>query len=365
MSTPAISETARKHWLFVGGYGSAIETFSFDPSRGALATAALTENVPESPTFLALDERRQLLFAISEKAGADKPEPGRATSFRVDAATGRLTKLNDVWSGGGNTVSVQLSRSGQALLTASSSTAEGRVAVIPVGEDGTLSEPSDSQIAGKNAHGQAQSVDGRFVYVVCRGSEHVAQYRFDERAGKLQPLSVPSVSLPKPSGPRRIAVHPTLPVAYVILDWSGEVVTYQIAESGELQRPSTLSIFPPGKAPQAAAGTMTAAELEVSADGKTLYASTRTPDCQSIAILRVDARGNLTLVANEHGSGLIQGPRHFLLSPDNRFLFVANQDNDTVLAFAVTPETGRLVLLGGAVATRIKQPNALAFAAFA
>lgn len=359
-----MSETTRQHWLFVGGYGASIETFSFDASTGTLASVALTENVPESPTFLALDASRKLLFAISEKAGADKPEPGRATSFRVDASTGQLTKINDVWSGGGNTVSVQLSRSGKSLLTASSSTAEGRVAVIPLGDDGRLSEPSDSQIAGKNAHGQAQSTDGRFVYVVCRGSEHVAQYRFDERAGKLQPLAVPSVAVPAPSGPRRIAVHPTLPVAYVILDWSGEIVTYRIAESGELEDPTTLSIFPAGKAPRAVSGSMTAAELEVSADGKTLYATTRTPDCQSIAILRVDAQGHLTLVANESGRGLIKGPRHFVLSPDNRYLFVANQDGDSLLAFAVTLQAGQLELVGSAVPTRVKQPNALAFGVF-
>src|SRR5262245_12513654 len=148
-----------RYWVFVGGYGNSIETFDFDAVSGALTPAALFEGAPESPTFLALDEARQVLFAISEKAGADATEPGRASSFRVDPASGTLTRLSEVWSGGGNTVSVSLSRSGKSLLTASSSTAEGRVAVIPVGARGELSEPSDSQIAGKNAHGLVQSID--------------------------------------------------------------------------------------------------------------------------------------------------------------------------------------------------------------
>lgn len=359
-----MAASTRKHWLFVGGYGTTLETFSFDEGSGTLTSVALTEGVAESPTFLALDETRQVLFAISEKAGADKPEPGRATSYRVDPRSGALSKINDVWSGGGNTVSVQLTRSGKSLLTASSSTAEGRIAVIPVAPDGRLSEPSDSQIAGKNAHGQAQSVDGKFVYVVCRGSEHVAHYRLDESSGKLQGLAVPSVGVPAPSGPRRVVVHPKLPVAYVILDWSGEVVSYQIADSGELCDPQTLSIFPAGKAPKAVTGTMTAAELEVSADGSTVYATTRTPDCQSIAVLAVGAQGRLTLVANEYGNGLIKGPRHFLLSPDNRHLFLANQDNNTLLVFGVDSESRRLTLRGSATATRVKQPNAVAFGSF-
>lgn len=352
----------RNYWLFVGGYGTAIETFRFDP-QGGLSSVGLTNGVPESPTFLALDAQRKLLFAISEADGADAPRPGRATSFRIEASSGGLSKVNDVWSGGGNTVSVTLSRSGRHLFTASSSTAEGRVAVIPVGDDGRLAEPSDSQIAGKNAHGQAQSVDGRFVYVACRGDEHVAQYGFDEGTGKLRALAPASVSVPRPSGPRRIVVHPTLAVAYLILDWSGEIVTYRIGSDGQLCDPTTISLFPAGKAPRAQGGVMTAADLEVSANGKTLYASTRTPDCQSIAVLRIDAQGQPALVANESAEGLIRGPRHFVLSPDNRFLFVANQDADTLLAMRVHPETGRLALLGSAVPTRVSKPNALAFGA--
>lgn len=354
-------EKTQKQWVFVGGYGSTIETFSFDPASGALTSVALTENVAASPTFLVLDEARSLLFAISEKAGADAPEPGRATSFSVDAASGKLTKLSEVWAGGGNTVSVVPSRTGKTLLTASSSTAEGRVAVIPVAKDGTLSEPSDSQVAGKNAHGLVQSVDGQFVWVACRGEESVAQYRLDESTGKLSALAVPSVSLPKASGPRRLAVHPSLPVAYVILDWAGTIVSYRFGADGQLHDPKTVSVFPAGKEPKAVTGNMTAAELEVSADGKTVYASTRTSDCQSIAILKVDASGQLTLVANEAAGGLIKGPRHFMLTHDNRHLIVANQDGNTLLVLAVNAADGSLTLLGKAVPTRVDKPNAVAF----
>jgi 6-phosphogluconolactonase len=353
-----------RHWLFVGGYGTAIETFGFDPSSGQLAPAAFTDGVPEAPTFLALDARRRLLFAVTELGGADSAQPGRAVSYSIDVASGKLTKLSDVWAGGSNAVHVALSRCGNYLLTASSSTAEGRVAVIPVDEAGRLSEPTDSQIAGKNAHGLVQSPDGRFVWVVCRGDERVTQYRFDEHSGKLTLLSAPHATLPVPSGPRHIAVHPTLPVVYALMDWSGEVVTYAYAEDGVLTQLDSVSAFPEGKQPLAATGAMTAAEIEVSKDGKRVYASTRTAECQSISVLEVGLTGALTRRENEPGNGLIRGPRHFVFSADERHLFVANQDADTLLAFAVDPATGHPSLLGGAVATRINKPNALAFGSF-
>jgi 6-phosphogluconolactonase len=354
----------QKHWVFVGGYGTAIETFAFEPATGALTTTALTEGVAEAPTFLALDADRALLFAVSEKGGADSAEPGRALSFRVDPMTGKLTKLSDVWAGGSNAVFVALSNSGKYLLTASSSTAEGRVAVIPVASDGTLSEPSDSQIAGRNAHGLVQSPSGEFVWVVCRGDELVAQYRLDEVTGKLSALAGPSVSFPSPSGPRHIAAHPTHRVVYALLDWSGEIVTYGYGSDGQLSSPKTVSAFPKGKAPKSVAGTMTAAEIEVSRDGKRVYASTRTSECQSLAVLEVDAAGQLTLVANEAARGLIKGPRHFISSRDNRRMILANQDNDTLLAFSIDETTGLPALMGaGATPTRVNKPNALAFGA--
>jgi hypothetical protein len=31
-------QKTQKHWVFVGGYGTAIETFSFDPVSGALSS---------------------------------------------------------------------------------------------------------------------------------------------------------------------------------------------------------------------------------------------------------------------------------------------------------------------------------------
>lgn len=355
----------QQHWVFVGGYGTNIETFAFEPASGALTSVALTENVPEAPTFLALDPARQLLFAVSEKGGADAAQPGRALCFSIDAASGRLSKLSDVWAGGSNTVAVSISHSGRYLLTASSSTTEGRVAVIPIAHDGRLAPPSDSQIAGKNAHGLVQSPSGEFVWVVCRGDESVAQYRLDEDAGKLLPLPVSHVFLPAPSGPRHIAAHPQHRVVYVLNDWSGEVVSFRYGADGQLTAPRSLSVFPPGKAPRAEKGTMTAAEIEVSRDGRRVYASTRTPACQSLAVLDVDAEGQLKLVANETGRGLIHGPRHFILSRDNRFLLLANQDSDTLLAFRVDEATGLPSLLGdGATPTRVSKPNALALGAF-
>lgn len=240
-----------KYWAFVGGYGTAIETFGFDPASGVLTPGALTEGVAEAPTFLALDE-------------------------------------------------------------------------------------------------------------------HVAQYRLDETTGTLSALEVPSVGMTGPAGPRHIAVHPTLRVVYALLDWSGEIACYRYDGQGLLGAQGAVSAFPPGEEPHPVTGTMTAAEIEVSHDGKRVFASTRTPTCQSLAVLDVGASGMLTLRSNERGAGLIRGPRHFISSRDGRHLLVANQDGDSLLVFRLEQGTGTPTLCGAApTPTRINQPNALAWGRFA
>jgi len=353
-----------RHWLYVGGYGTNIEAFQFHPDSGSLTPTGLTEGVPDSPTFITVDQSTKRLFAISEKGGPDTPQPGRATAFDIDAASGRLSLINEVGAGGSNAVFVAVSRSGRHILTASSSSVAGTAAVLPVAGDGKLSEPSDVVIAGKNAHGLAQSPDGNLVWVSCRGDETVAQYRFDEAAGKLHPLVPPNVALPGPAGPRHVAAHPSKRVVYILGDWSGEIFIYSYGDDGVLVAKKSVSVFPADKQPIAAAGTMTAAELEVSADGKYVYATTRSAALQSIAVLAVASDGDLTLVANEEAGGSIKGPRHFVITPERDHLILANQDTNTLLVFKIDPDNGQLTLVGDIVATKIKMPNALAVASF-
>ena len=51
-----------------------------------------------------------------------------------------------------------------------------------------------------------------------------------------------------------------------------------------------------------------------------------------------------TLVQHTPSGG--KTPRHFSLSPDGRFLLVANQDAGNLVRFAVDPDTGRLTRQG-------------------
>ncbi len=57
---------------------------------------------------------------------------------------------------------------------------------------------------------------GRFLFVPCLGSDHVAVYRIDAETGRLTPNEPATVALARKAGPRHLAFHPNGRFAYVI-----------------------------------------------------------------------------------------------------------------------------------------------------
>ena len=91
--------------------------------------------------------------------------------------------------------------------------------------------------------------------------------------------------------------------------------------------------------PDGFVGASRGAEIEVSADGRFVYASNRGHD--SVAVFAIDkTNGRLTPVEWRPSGG--KTPRFLALSPDGRFLFAANEESDTIVPFAVERDGGRL-----------------------
>ncbi len=85
-------------------------------------------------------------------------------------------------------------------------------------------------------------------------------------------------------------------------------------------------------------GPKSAAEIQVSPDGKFLYASHRGDD--TISVFAIDGeKGTLTKVDYIATGG--KTPRHFTLDPTGDFLFAANQDSDKVVLFRRSVGTGK------------------------
>ena len=327
-----------------GIYLFRLQTSGMEVSQNiTLVPLGLAVETP-NPSFLELDRRRRLLFAVNEVETYQGKPTGAVSAFSIDPATGKLKLINQVDSRGTAPCHLALDKTGKHLFVANYGT--GSVAVFPVAADGKLGEASDViQHTGKSVnperqkgpHAHAVNLDpaNRFLFVCDLGLDKVMIYRFDAQKGKLTPHT-PAFAAVKPGGgPRHMAFRPDGKFAYVLNELTSTVVAFAYdAAAGALKEIQTISSLPPQFD-----GKNSGAEIEVHPSGKFLYASNRGHN--SVVLFSIDqAKGTLTFV-EEQGTGGDK-PRHFGIEPSAKHLAIANQASDTVLACRIDAGNGRL-----------------------
>ncbi|WP_165250131.1 lactonase family protein [Paludisphaera soli] len=340
------------------GNGRGIHVFRVDRETGAM-TAVGVHEMGTSPSCLALDASGTHLYSANETDRVGDDKHGTVSAFAVDRATGTLTPLNTVQSGGAGPTYVSLHPSGRFLLVANYF--GGSVAVLPILEGGKLGEPVDAKVdAGEigprkathappgsfaisghdrtHAHMIQADPSGRFVIHVDLGLDRIFVWKFDAETGKLTPNEPHAVALPPGDGPRHFHFHPNGRWFYSIQEEGSTIVLFDYdAERGRLSPRQTISTLPPGFA-----GSNFTSEILVSADGRFVYAGNRLHD--SIAILAVGPDGTLSYVGEEWTRG--DYPRSFSFDPTGRFLYCCNQRGDNIAVFRVDVPSGGLAFTG-------------------
>jgi 6-phosphogluconolactonase len=344
------------------GHGGGINVYRVDPTSAAWTHEQLLEIV--NPSFLTLDRAQRFLYSVH----ADLEE---VSAYAIDKENGRITALNRQSCGGKNAVHLSIDPTGRWIVTANYSA--GSVGVLPIEKDGTLGPRSDlvnlpgepgpdrKQQASSHPHDAVFDPGGRFIAVPDKGLDRVFIFRLDAASGKLTPNDPPFVATRAGDGPRHVAFHPQMPLAYVINELSSSVTTYRFdAQRGGLQ---PIQILP--SVPASYTANNTGAEIAVAPSGRVVYASNRGHD--SIATFAVDQRdGTLTPVgwAPTHA----KSPRFFCLDPAAKILYAANadegysdqQNTDTIVPFTINQANGMLTATGQVI--RTSSPCTIVFA---
>jgi 6-phosphogluconolactonase len=315
--------------------------YGFDARDGGLRVLGSTPG-GNNPSFLAVDAAHQRLYAANEGSN-------QVAAFNFNLLDGGLALINRVASGGAGPAHVSVDGTGQFVFVANYN--GGSIAVLPAVPDGGLSAASQVDPAGAQAHQIFSDGAGRFVYAPCKGANHVAQYSLS--SGTLTPLSPASMATAAGAGPRHLALHPTLPKAYLINENVSTMQTLSIDSGGRLSSVQTLSTLPAGFT-----GNNTGAEVAVHPNGRFVFGSNRGHD--SIARFSVDASsGQLTLLGHTPTGG--RTPRHFSIDPSGDWLIVGNQNSNSVVLFHLDQATGTLTSRGN-VAT-VTSPSFVGFVA--
>jgi 6-phosphogluconolactonase len=338
--------TISKYLVYIGTYGKGIYAYRFDAATGTLDSIGLAAEMVRA-SFLAVHPNRRFLYAVSE-VGNNGRVNGSITAFAINRATGALTVLNTVSSGGGGPCHLVVDKTGRSLVVANYG--GGSVAAFRVNPDGLLSGPtalmkhSGSSVdperqTGPHAHAVVLSPDNRFVFVPDLGLDEIRIYRLDPATASLAPADPPFVKTKAGSGPRHFAFSPNGRFAYSLHEMGSMVTVWAYTSaSGKLSEVQTISTLPANFH-----GENASAEIEMDSKGRFLYASNRGHD--SITVFAIEPKdGRLTVVERVLTQG--RTPRNFQIDPSGRYLLAANQDTDNIVIFKIDGRTGRLLPTG-------------------
>jgi 6-phosphogluconolactonase (cycloisomerase 2 family) len=323
-----------------------IGTYTFGTSEGIYVYKLHTETGEaeyvsmvkvDHPSYLAADKENHFIYAVTENGGL----PSYANALSFDKETGTLKLLNTQETRGAAPCNIAIDSRGKFVVTANYN--GGNLSVFPVQEDGTLA--AASQVIGFEGKGvipgrQDQphlhcvqfSPEGTYLFATDLGTDHIYRFEVDYSASGqfLKEASLKPFEVAGGSGPRHFVFHPSEKYVYLINELSGMVTGFTY-HNGDLKEFQTIKADP--------LHAQGSADIRITPDGRFLYASNRLKG-DGIAIFSIDrSNGRLTKTGYQ-----ITGnhPRNFIITPNGKFLLVANKDSHSVQVFEINSENGLL-----------------------
>ena len=324
------------------GCADGIYSARFDSNSGEISAPQLAA-ASKNPSFLTFSADGQFLYSVSEK------NPGAVIAWSVTNDS-VLTKLNEQPSGGQDPCHVAVSKT--VLLVANYSS--GSVTSFPLQPNGSIgSHASFIQLTGSgpnptrqkepHAHGVFFSPDEKQVFATDLGTDKLWIYELESDATLSE---ITPAILPPGSGPRHLAFGKNR--LYINGEMGLGVSALELDSKNLL---TTTPVFPSGMQLPSNADT-----AEVVAHDSFLYVSTR--GYSSVSLFKISPEGDLTFVENH--SLRINGPRHFAISPDGKWMVVPGQNDSRMEVLAIDSATGKLTLVGDPIP--LKTPMCAVFA---
>ena len=364
--------SSREVFAYVGnwridGTGLGITICRYDSTSGALEPRrTVAPGISVGATHV--DAERGILYCADERS--DNPDlgpggGGRVFAFRIDPVTGELTEMGRQSAYASLTSYVTTDAAREYLLatnharftriTTAVRDAEGTYRVVPLADpattvlyrleaDGSIGEVRDIHThVGEGpaprfhtpaAHCVVPSPDGRSFAVCDKGTDEVLMFQIDRRRDALVLTGRSRES--DNTSPRYVQFHPTAPYLYVNHENAPFVTVFRYDRDGGLERVAEVDALPADDT--FARDIAEQADLLINASGNRLYGLIRRTN--AVSVFDVDAAtGALRRIQTLQLDG--DNPRGGAISPDGRFLLVAQIGTEDVATLAID-DVGRL-----------------------
>ncbi len=321
---------------FTSEGGEGIYLCNFDPVSGEIALVKTFKGV-DNPSFLKVSPDKKYLYSVSRTTEPIEKSGGFVLAYRIEN-DGTLHFINKQVANGAGPCHVDISANGEFVAIATY--AGGTTSVYPVNPDGSLGECSSTiKNTGSGPHPNQKSphahsikfspFDNSTVFSADLGTDQLNIYRLKD--GKLESSGQNFIKMKPGAGPRHFEFHPNGKTIYVINELNSTVST--VKKVGDRwQVVQDISTLPSGFE-----GESYCADIHISSDEKYLFGSNRGDN--SIAVFTINPDTDELAIK---GTVAVEGdwPRNFTLTPDGKFMLVANQRSGNITIFKINGKTG-------------------------
>lgn len=321
-------------FLYVGGgqYRSDgfVSRFRLDTQSGEFDDVQRVLNQGQNLSYLAIDESRGLMH-VSDEGSTN------VYTVKIDLKTGLKVGTETSANAQCHGVHTMLDASGDHLVM--SCYQEGQTSLLRLDEGAHALNWINTVDSGRKSHQAARSPDGRHVFVVSLEEQHIARYAITRDA--LEPVDPIYTQVPDRIGPRHMAFHPTLPLAYILGESKPVLMTATYSNAGTLDQLNSTGLDE-GEESFETAG----AAVRVHPSGRWILSTQRFLDGREgrVVVTELDAQGRPTTHIR-HSSSMGLAPRDLSLSHDGKLVAVSNRRSEEVVIFEFDAGTGSLTLV--------------------
>lgn len=313
----------------LNGKGKGIHLLEFDTQTEQIRQITAFEGL-RNPSYFALSPDGKYLWAANEVKDQENGS-GTVSACRFSEDKTKLECIQTLLTYGGDPCHVTVDEQGETVLVCNY--AGGSVSVYTVNSDGSLTHQQTVQHTGKSilprqtaphVHSTRFLPQSNIVFAADLGTDKLVRYVL--RNGCLEAVG-DDLMLPPGSGPRQFAFADPQR-CYIVSELSGELCFAQM-HNDEL---SLCEVYP-----AFACGEAVCSELQISPNGRFLYLAEK--GTGRIIVFEINHEsGRLTRVGDVPCGG--DNPRHFIITPCGRYLLCANQNSDLITVFELNNHTG-------------------------
>ncbi|WP_160726056.1 lactonase family protein [Bacillus sp. USDA818B3_A] len=291
-----------------------------------------------NPTYLTISKDNRYLYSVVKEG-----ENGGIAAFSIDE-NGGLTAINSEVLAGAPPCYVSVDSKNRMVfgsnyhqgLVQSNLINQEDGSVLPYASirehEGSGPDPRQEK---PHTHYSELTPDEKYLAVCELGIDAVITYSVEEDGTLTKAHLLP---VKAGSGPRHLVFHPNRDMAYVMTEFSSEVIVLNYnPEDGHFSEVQYISTLP-----EDFKENNQGSAIHISADGRYVYAGNRGHN--SIAVFSVDhGSGELTFV--EHTSTEGDWPRDFEIDPSGKFVIAVNQESGNAVLYTRDEVSGRLTLV--------------------